>query len=250
MEENKNINESNSAKKLKMLGENMSEDIHLESDKEVKGDFWGNIWYRNKWAIIFGAIGLFILIVLCFSLCGKKGTDVNVMYVGPEYLVHKAEDMADSISRVASDYNEDGIINASFPTLVYQSPDQQQTLKKEDPSKLISAKDNNDALGQFEAQIMSGEICIYLIDTYLYELRAKPACINASEILGYEPALELKYDDSALYFQKTEFAKYFESFESIPDDTLICVVKTVGTDGEVFEESCDTFKGIMNFKAN
>ncbi|MBO5373817.1 MAG: hypothetical protein J6A54_00010 [Clostridia bacterium] len=250
MEENKNINESNSAKRLKMLGGDVSEDIHLESDKEVKGDFWGNVWYRNKWAIIFGAIGLCILIVLCFSLCGKKGTDVNIMYVGPEYLVHKAENMADSIASVADDYNEDGIVNVSFPTLVYQSPEQQETLKKENPEKLISAKDNNDALGQFEAQVMSGKICIYLIDPYLYELRVKPACIKASEILGYEPEAELKYDDGALYFKKTEFAKYFDSLESIPDDTLICVIKTVGTDGELFENSCDTYKGIINFKSN
>ena len=49
MENNENkhtpeLNESNSARRMRLLGETPSEDIHLKSDSEVKGKLWDNIW--------------------------------------------------------------------------------------------------------------------------------------------------------------------------------------------------------------
>ncbi len=248
-QENNQQTESNSAKRLKMLGDSMEEDIHKESDKEVKGDFWGNVWYRNKWAIIFGGIGLVILLVLCLTLCGKEKTDMSIMYVGPEYLVHKAEGINEKFEMITDDYNDDGEVNSSFPTLVYQTPEQIEKLKKENPEKIIPAKDNNNALAQFQTQVMGGEIVIYLIDPNLYENLAN-ASQDVSEILGYELSSDMMYNDNAVYFAKTDFAKYFEEFSSIPEDTIMCVIKTVGTDEDFYNSSVDMFKKIIEFKAN
>ena len=53
MEENNQdfeIQDSNSAKKLKALGVDMNEKIHSSEDEITKGNLWDNIWYRYKWA--------------------------------------------------------------------------------------------------------------------------------------------------------------------------------------------------------
>ena len=42
------VGESASAKRLRMLGDSVSEDIHLKSDEEVKGAFWPNLWFKYK----------------------------------------------------------------------------------------------------------------------------------------------------------------------------------------------------------
>lgn len=243
--------ESNSARRIRLLGDTSSEDIHLKSDAEVKGSFWDNIWYRNKWAIIFGAIALVMFIILGFTLCGDEPEDLNIMYVGPEYVLHKVELMSGDLALVCDDYDGNGEVKINFATLIHQSPQQREEYAKNNPEKLIAPNANKEALGQFEMQTMSGELVIYLIDPYLYDLRLKGsgACVPVSEILGYEPSERLTYDKGALYFSKTDFATYFDSFDVLPMDTLICVVKTVNTDSDMYANSVDMFKSIVEFKA-
>ncbi len=256
--ENKNTlpeqNESNSAKRLRMLGDSTSEDIHLKSDEAVKGSFWGNLWYQGKWAIILGGIALVMLIILGFTLCHDSSRDMNIIYVGPNYDVSYAENvtaMNEKLSLICPDYDGDGEIIVNSPNIIYKSPEQLEAYKKQNPNRDLSAMEraNAEAYNQFASQIMSGELAIYLIDPYLYENMAKQACVPLAEVLGYETDEGLKYDDKAIYFSKTDFAIYFDEFDEIPADTLMCVVKTVNTDDDFFADSCDYFKRIVEFSA-
>ena len=255
--ENKHIpeqNESNSAKRLRMLGDTTTEDIHLKSDEGVKGDFWANLWYQRKWAIIIGGITLLLLIALTFTLCHDKKNDMNIIYVGPNYDLSyndKLMAMNEKFALICPDYDENGEVSVSSPVLIYKSPEQLEAYKKANPNRDLSAMDkaNNDAYNQFAGQIMSGELSIYLIDPYLYKQMARTACVPISEVLGYECDESLKYDEKAIYFCKTDFATYFDEFDGVPEDTLMCVVKTVNTDDDFFADSCDYFKRIVEFKA-
>lgn len=249
--ETEGVLESNSAKRLKMLGDDISEDIHLESDKTVKGDFWANVWYRNKWAIIFGAIAVVLVVILCFTLCGREKTDIKIMYVGPEKLHSEDNDasaLSSKFSLLCEDYDGNGEISLSVPSITCQGDKKRAELEQNEPNKVLSDKANKENLQQFETQIMTGEFVIYLIDAELYELKAKIASVKMSEVLGYEPSTEIKYDDKAIYFSKTAFAQHFTEFEALPEDTLLCVVRTETTDKELFENSCDYVKKIIEFK--
>ena len=254
--ENKHLteqNESNSAKRLRMLGDTTSEDIHLKSDDEVKGSFWANLWYQRKWAIIIGGITLLLLIGLTFTLCHDTKSDMNIIYVGPNYdlsLPDKLEAMNQKLELICPDYDGNGEVVVNSPTLIYKSPEQLEAYKKANPNRDLSAMDkaNNDAYNQFAGQIMSGELAIYLIDPYLYNQMAKTACVPLAEILGYECDDRLKYDDKAIYFCKTDFAIYFDEFDDVPSDTLMCIVKTINTDDDFFADSCDYFKKIVEFE--
>ena len=258
MENNKNNtpeqNESNSAKRIRMLGDNMSESIHLKSDAEVKGDFWANIWYRNKWAIIFGSIAVVMIIILCITLFNRAENDMKIMYAGPKYLVNDVPVMNEKLSQICSDYDENGEVTIAFPTVTYLNEKQREEVKKDifdayERAKIDSA--NIDALNQFELQLMSGEVVIYLLDPELYELKAKNMCISLKDVLGHEVSSQIRYDDNAIYFAKTDFAKYFSDFKALPADTVMCVAgKSVSVDEELLEDSKDFFKRIVEFKAN
>ena len=238
------INESNAAKRLEGLGVSMDENIHLESDKAVKGSFWGNIWYRNKWAIIIGSIMLVTVIVLCFALCGKDTPELNVMYVGPTYMVNNAESCAQRLNEIYAEYEDE----IGFPTLVYQSEEERERLKKEAPERLLNESENLNALNQFQMQAMGGEIVIYLIDPALY-MHLEGACTKISDVLGYELSDELMYNDYAVNFSKTDFAKYFDEFDALPENTIVCIVKTAFTSDENYSSSCELFKKIVEFQA-
>ncbi|MBR2024275.1 MAG: hypothetical protein IKA02_00530, partial [Clostridia bacterium] len=79
------IQDSNSAKKLKALGVDMNDKIHSEEDEIKKGNLWDNIWYRYKWAIIIGSILLIIGIILTVQIAQKKDDDLKIVYAGPVY---------------------------------------------------------------------------------------------------------------------------------------------------------------------
>lgn len=250
MENNENnIQESNSLKKLKMLGESTTEEIHLKSDSEVKGNFWANLWYQHKWAIILGSIAVIMLVILIFMLANDKKEDVNIIYVGPEPVIHKVGEMTEKLNLICDDYDGDGEIVLNFPTIIYQNEEQREKLKDTHPEKLITTQANAEALGQFQAQLMSGALIIYLLDPELYESSAKPLCVPLSEILGDTSGLDegLLYDDRAINFSKTTFAIRYEEFDILPSDTVMCIVKTVNTDKELYANSCDLFKSIVEF---
>ncbi len=252
--ENKNsesINESNSAKRLKMLGDSTSEDIHLESDKEVKGSFWGNIWYRHKWAIIMLAIALVIVLLLSLTLCGREKYDVKIMYVGPKYMASNAGVIGERLQGVCEDYDGDGEARLLFSTLVYQTPEQMEILAKEDPSKVLMAKDNNSALEQFQTQAMGGAVVVFFIDPALYETFAPDALVKIEDAIGYAPDQALLYEGNeyALDLSRTDIVKYFPELSELPKDTIACVVKTVGTDDAHYEASCAWLKRLIEFKA-
>ena len=244
---NENKNESNSAKKIRMLGVDSSEDIHLESDKEVKGNVVKNFWYRNKWFVVIGAVFLVVFIILAIQLLHKDEYDMKIVYAGPEYILTNVPDYSEKLKYAFDDHNGDGEKLLGFATIRYQTDAQREALvKNNEREKLISSDANLNALTQFETQIMSGEVCVYLIDPYLYEKRAKLACVSLSEIMGGEVDSNIVYDENAIYFKRTEFASYL-GFNELPDDTLLCIVQTVGTDDELMENSKEFFKKIVNF---
>lgn len=247
-------NESNSAKRIRMLGDSMSESIHLESDADVKGDFWANVWYRNKWAIIFGSIGAIMLIVLFILVANRSKNDMKIMYTGPEYVLAKVEGMTDKLTQLCPDYDENGEVSVALPTITYLNEEQREKVKTDivdayDRAKIDSA--NIESLNQFELQLMSGDIVIYLLDPELYELKAKSVCLPLSEVLGYEVSDEIKYDESAIVFSKTDFAIYFDDFDKLPADTVMCVAgKSINVNSDFLEDSKDFFKKIVEFKIN
>ena len=80
MEENKNsVNESNAAKRLRLLGENMDEKIHSEEDEIKKGNFWQNLWYQHKWTIIICIFFLIAALWLTFIIARSEQTDIRII---------------------------------------------------------------------------------------------------------------------------------------------------------------------------
>lgn len=250
--ENKNINtdESNNAKRLRMLGDDSSEDIHLKSDAEVKGAFWPNFWFRYKWYVII--ISAFVLIFTVFLIQGlnTKKYDVGVLYAGPTYAVDIQNDIANAFKDFAKDTNGDGEKYVLVSTNVYMNEEQQIEAangNKYDQMALYSA--NIQAYKDFQQQMLAGNIIVCLMDPSLFE-DYKEAFSDVSDILGYEPDSSLMYAENAINFQKTDFAKSYECFKRLPKDTLLCIMTTHQlTPDAAREVSIDLFKAVVNFEA-
>lgn len=247
------IQDSNSAKKLKALGVDMNEKIHSEEDEIKKGNLWDNIWYRYKWAIIIGGILLVIAVVLIVQIASKKDDDVKIAYAGPVYIADSETRVGlnSAFSAVAKDYSGDGEVVITIASNVILNSEQ---LTEEDeegrkPDATQVGK-NQELLNTFKQQMQSGDFTIYFVDRGLYEESLKGVFVNIEEVLDMDIPDEMKYDDYSIYLKNTEFGSYYKGLNKLPSDTLVLVLqKTVFANDKDYENSIDFLKELINFKA-
>ena len=247
------IQDSNSAKKLKALGVDMNDKIHSEEDEIKKGNLWDNIWYRYKWAIIIGSILLIIGIILTVQIAQKKDDDLKIVYAGPVYIADaETKNSLTSIFGVlAKDYNDDGelIINITSNVIL----NSEQITEPDEEGRKPNASQvgqNQQLLNTFMQQMQSGDFTIYLVDKGLYEESLKGVFVNLESTLGMDIDDSIMYDEYSVYLRDTEFGKYYKGLNKLPDDTLVLVIqKTVFANDEDYNNSINYLKDLLNFKA-
>ena len=100
MEENKEKqteqNESNAAKRIRMLGEEIAEDKPVD-EKEI--DKVGNFWYHHKWKVIIIGFFTFVILTASIQFFSRQNPDVNLMYSGPDYMPQGHDDKDPIVSQ-------------------------------------------------------------------------------------------------------------------------------------------------------
>jgi hypothetical protein len=269
MEENKNsVNESNAAKRLRLLGENMDEKIHSEEDEIKKGNFWENLWYQHKWVIIIAIFFLITIVWLTITITTSEKKDIKIMYAGPEYLNSikegekntGIEQIKNALSgSVVKDYNGDGKVIISLDNHTILNSVQLVTPDKDGKKPTPQQIGNNEAtLNTFIQQIRQGEIMLFLIDEGLYKENFDDGMFRSvddalKEATGDENAIvpsEWKCGEYAVYLKKTELGSYVKGLDKLPDDTVLCISpKYWGTADHVYEYSLEFFKDVILYEA-
>jgi len=255
-ENTENRAESNNAMRLRMLGDDAGENIHLKSDAEVKGAFWPNLWFKYKWVIIISSAFLITFAVLLIQILTRTNYDVHIVYAGPglrDFATPEGqkyrEKYIEAFLPVATDRNGDGEINISVNNIVYLTPEQQEEVAEDNMYDLLAMEQaNKQSYKDFQDVIMSGSMVFCLLDPSLFN-DYKDAFGNINDILGYEVDSELLYAENAIYFKKTEFAKNVSVFNSLPGDTILCVMtRHQLTSDEEEKTAIDMLEKIMAYE--
>ena len=255
-ENTKNRAESNNAMRLRMLGDDAGENIHLKSDAEVKGAFWPNLWFKYKWVIIISSAFLLTFVVIFVQFLTRTNYDAHIVYAGPglrNFATPDGEKYRDKYLNaflpMATDRNDDGEINLSINNIVYLTPEQQEEVAEDNMYDLLAMEQaNKESYKDFQELIMSGSMAFFLVDPSLYN-EYSDVFGNVSEILGYEVDSELLYAENAIYFKKTEFAKNINVFYSLPENTLLCVMTEHQFTPEAEKAAAiELFKNIMAYQ--
>lgn len=246
--------ESNEARRQRLLGVENNTKIHDGDLAIKKGKFFDNLWYRHKWAIIIGAIFLFIAIVFIVQMASVPDYDLEVSYFGPQYIDNEIyAGVTSAFGLMLRDYNEDGEKNFNFAHVLFQNASQRQE-SGSDGGKygaIISEAANAEALRTIQYQFMSGEVVLYLVDKELYENHSGNF-VSVESVLGYKPDEGIMCGENAIYLHKTEFGQHFKKeLGGLPSDTVVCVLKKIITvDDDAYAYSTDFFKSIVEFKMN
>ena len=137
--------ESNNAMRLRMLGDDAGENIHLKSDAEVKGAFWPNFWFKYKWHVIIVSAFLLTFIVIFAQYLTRIKYDVYIVYAGPgmrDFATPEGdkyrEKYLQAFKPIATDRNGDGEINVSINNIVYLTPEQQEEVAEDNMYDLLA----------------------------------------------------------------------------------------------------------------
>lgn len=238
MEEKKNVNapesidgdsmelESAAARRIRLLGIENNDKIH-DTDAEIKtGNFFANLWYKRKWALIISAsfIAIFIALIVSCACQKVKAPDMQIAYNGPKELTQGDLDVMNRyFAELIPDYTKNDAVEISWSKNLYRTPEQQNDPQfGGDGSTIFSETANLQALEQINYLIMSGEYKFMLCDKAVFDDYVE-GFYPISEIVG-EGYEDITYEGRAIYFHQTEFAKKNPELAKIfPSSTLVCI---------------------------
>ena len=190
-----------------------------------------NYWYYYKWTVIIAVFFIAVILFCLFNTGDKTEYDVSVLYTGPCLITSDQNKSIGSVFSqiVTHDKNGDGKKNAdfiSYPAFTYEQIDEAVKNEK-DPAQAsykYSPYTVNNVEPDFSKQFMAGVASVCLLDPYWYDIALKSgALMPLSEVLGYTP--DGLVDEYSIRFSDLKVSKWFEEFDVIPDDTVLCFRK-------------------------
>lgn len=235
-------NESNIARRERLLGTDMTDKIHDSEAEITKGSFFGNLWYKHKWAIIIASVFILVAIVGIVSMLNQKKYDMELSYYGPAYIKKDLHtDTLNALDQLIDDYNGDGEKKINFTFICYDS----DILDTPENKDLLNANTKN--LEAMNSQVNGGYISFYIMDKDIFEMY-KGHFITVEEILGYKPEENMLYDSRSVLLSETMLEERYPTLAPICKDTVICVQKIYTTNEAKLESAKALFKAIVELE--
>ena len=251
-------NESNAAKRIRLLGIDDGEKIHDSGAVIQKGNFFSNFWYQHKWGFIIGTVLVIIGIFFIISMVTQPSYDMYLSYAGPLYPDYDTRTAIEgAFKELSKDYDGDGEKTINFAAITYQNDEQRQQTADEMQSSygtVLHTSENYKALNTIQTQMLSGTVAIYLMDEALYK-EYEAGMVAIKDILGYELDDRIMAGVGGVYFKKTDFFYHMYATEqgralnNLPNDTVLCILPQLVTiDEELYGDSMELYKAILEFE--
>jgi hypothetical protein len=170
------------------------------------------------------------------------------MYVGGKDIPDtKYYDILQSLKAVSSDYDGDKEHTINFSKMAFIS----------DPENNMASTVNTPTV-QFLSNLVVQPYYIYLMDVEVYKLYEDSGVfVPISELYSDIPE-DWFYDETAVYFDKTEYANSFPGVDDLGENTLL-VMKIVpyssskrvaAAERQAYENHLDLLKNILSYRKN
>ncbi len=205
-------NESNSAKVLRLHGDDRAEELEearIEAEKDIKRVSWiENFWYHHKWAVIM--IGIFVLIagIAIFQLIERDSPDAVVMIAGGDYV-------GDSGVRILKPIFEDNLkgeedtakSTVSVYYVVYVPGDANASM----------------AMQQFTSEFSAGDCSLFLLSPELYEIAKETGLLLPLSEIFPDGVPDFASDDTSLRLGDCPIYRENANLSFLSADLRLCV---------------------------
>lgn len=239
-------NESNVAKRLRLLGVENDDKIHDTEAEIKKGNFFANLWYKRKWLIIITTFFVLVfggLIIFCAT---RDNPDIRIAYNGSADLGSKDLEKINSyFSELVPDYDKDGKIDIDWTKNRYLSDEEIKEANKGQEGNAYTESANNEALTQINHLITFSDYNFMLVSEAVFD-EFVDGFFKISELGLDGDYSSITYKERGIYLNKTEFAKSNPELLAIfPADTLICIPNRMSKD---IEKETTLFNAILQYK--
>ena len=202
-----------------------------------------NFWYHYKWVTIITVFLIAVALICTLQLVNKTEVDAYVKYVGNTNIPKtKMFDIKASLESLTEDSTGDGKKTVDFSWLSYIT----------DPENPFYAETNASAKEQLSSMAVL-PYYIYIMPAEVYDTyKGTSVFTPLSEIFG-NAVPDFAYDDGALYYNQTYFARNMPGGEGFPEDTVIALKvvpycsnkKTAAKEQASFDNHLKLFKNIV-----
>lgn len=211
-----------------------------------------NFWYHYKWHTLIAVFFLIVAIMIVSSVMDKDEPDVLLYYGGPAYFSDGAiGSIEDAFQQVMTeDANGDGKKMAQLIVTTVLSSDQVATkvMDAREEGDIIFMGDLTAANNEYNQEILYGQGIICILDEAHYE-ESKDRFQRFDAIVSKELVPKNTFaDGKGVYLKDTAFGKYFEVFDGLPDDTVLCIkIKPLHIEKEKYDAAVDLLSAALRF---
>lgn len=211
-----------------------------------------NFWYHYKWHTIAAAFILLVAVMIVTSLLEKDEPDTLIYYGGPAYFSENAVASVENAFEqvMAKDFNDDGKIIAQLITTTVLSGDQIATkvMDAREEGELLFMGDLSAADSEYRQEILYGQGIICLLDYAHYE-ESNERFQRFDKLFASEDLPEgMLPDGKGVLLKDTAFGKYFEVFDGLPDDTVLCIkIQPIHIEDDVYAYATDLLRAALQF---
>ena len=216
---------SNRAKLVEVYGDDF---VETEAAPETVDSRFANFWYHYKWHTIIGLVVLAFLFIGITQLRTNDPADAMSLYAGEGNINEYAESISKALGEMlTTDANGNGKKRVVFEPFTVIS---QKKLDEEEKAlpygqniyDIYDLKLNEQNYQGFKDRVFQGECGVMFLSPDLYEeAREEGALIPLADVLDEVPASAA--DEYALKLCECDFYKYYSAFQSMPEDTVVCL---------------------------
>lgn len=254
---NGEIIESNAARRMRLRGEDMGEDVKTD---DIKVNRLQNFWYHHKTAVIVVLIFAVMLSVGISQLINQSNPDIFVIYGGPEHLTaNEAKAFAGILETISDDYNGDGKTLVQLNEFVFMTPEQvdaiTSTPDEDGLDVTVNLNDNLKIYQRFSNEIFGVESIICILGEGQYEeVKTAGGFMLLSEL--FEETPEGAIDECGVRLSETKLYKYYSEAQAFPNDAVLAIRKPSTMSAitgkkkaeELHSYARDMFVRILNFE--
>lgn len=224
-----------------------------------------NFWYYHKWKVIIISFFAIIFAVGITQMITREKVDEAVIVAAPVYLNSEQREGIDSLLTSLLPKNKDGSLrNLDIRKyVVYSEKEIEDANHAEtgEDGRYIEQIDKSvivEEIQSFNDDLSTGECSVLFVCPYLYEELSKRQVsgdrdirLTMSEVFGDDLPEGVMPDGCGVRLGDTELYKYYEELQVLPEDTVVCVLRSyymgASSNKEKHAMSVELFKNIVTF---
>ena len=238
--------------------------IQIETDNPFLSKL-SNFWYYHKWKVVIIAFFAIIFAVGTYQMVTRDDVDEIVIVGTPVDLDAEQREGIDRLLTSQMPKNSDGSLKTldiyNYTVFSEDEIDEANHSETDEEGKYVvkvSQSYNTSKIEEFNQFLSTGESSVLFVSEYLYNSLAskdktdgKDIRTSMEEIFGKDLPEGVMPDGCGIRLGDTEIYKYYEELQVLPEDTVVCVLRSyfygASSDKEKHAASVELFKNIVTF---